>query len=82
MKATISYIVKDSTAIKDKTMFLASSSTKDSLTLNLSRQLIRYSTIKVMTATRQEVMTNYECERMTGVSTQEEPDTLMIYHTV
>ncbi|XP_014665031.1 PREDICTED: uncharacterized protein LOC106807252 [Priapulus caudatus] len=35
-----------------------------------------------MTATRQEVMTNYECEIMPGVSTQEEVDTLMIYHAV
>ena len=27
-------------------------------------------------------MTNYECEAMTGVSTQEEADTLMIHHAV
>jgi hypothetical protein len=82
VKGTKSYIVQDSTGIKDKKMFLASSSTKDSLTLYLSHQLIRYSNVKVMTATRQEVMTNYECETMTSVSTQEEADTLMIYHAV
>ena len=82
VKGSKSYIVQDSTGIKDKKMFLASSSTKDLLTLYLSHQLIRYSTVKVMTATRQEVKTNYECETMTGVSTQEEADTLIIYHAV
>ena len=35
-----------------------------------------------MTVTRHEVMTNYECENITGVSTQEEADTLMIYRAV
>ena len=35
-----------------------------------------------MTATRQEVVTNYQCENMTGVSTQEEAGILMIYHPV
>ena len=58
VRVTKSYIVQDSTGIKDKKTFLASSSTKDSLTLYLSHQLIRYSAVKVMTATRQEVMTN------------------------
>ena len=82
VKGTRSYIVQDSTGIKDKKMFLASSSTKDSLTIYLSHQLIHYSTIKVMTATRQEVMTNYDVEPMAGVSTQEEADTLMMYHAV
>ena len=82
VKGNKSYIVQDSTAIKDKKIFLASSSTKDSLTLYLSDQLIRYSTAKVMTATRQAVMTNYDCETMPCVSTQEEADTLMIYHAI
>ena len=53
-----SHIVQDSTGITDKKTFLASSSTKDSLTLYISHQLIRYSAVKVMTATRQEGMTN------------------------
>ena len=35
-----------------------------------------------MPATRKEVMANYEVETMTGVSTQEEADTLIIYHAV
>ena len=43
-------------------MFLTSSSIKDSPTLYLSHQLIRYSTVKVMTTTRPEVMTNYGCQ--------------------
>ena len=77
VRVTKSYIVQDSTGIKDKKTFLASSSTKDSLTLHLSHQLIRYSAVKVMTATRQEVMTNYECETMPGVSTQEDMRTLL-----
>ena len=46
-----SYIVQDSTGIKDKKRFLASSSTKDSLTLYLSHQLICYSAVKGITAT-------------------------------
>ena len=82
VRVTKSYIVQDSTGIKDKKTFLASSSTKDSLTLYRSHQLIRYSAVKVMTATRQEVMTNYECETMPGVSTQEDADTIMIHHAV
>ena len=43
VRVTKSYIVQDSTGIKDKKTFLASSSTKDSLTLYLSHQLICYS---------------------------------------
>jgi len=39
VKVTKSYIVQDSTSIKDKKMFLASSSTNDSLTLYLSISL-------------------------------------------
>ena len=58
VRVTKSYIVQDSTGIKDKKTFLASSSTNDSLTLYLSHHLIRYSAVKGMTATRQEVMTN------------------------
>ena len=80
VRITKSYIVQDSTGIKDNNTFLAI--TKHSLMLYLSRQLIRYSAVKVMTATRQEVMTNYECEAMPSASTQEEVDTLMIHHAV
>ena len=35
-----------------------------------------------MTATRQEVMTNYEYEAMPSASIQEEAETLMIHHAV
>ena len=82
LRVTKSYIVQASTGIKDKNTFLASSSTDDSLTLYLSYQLIRFTAVTVITATRQEVMTNYECEAMTSVSTQEEAGTLMIHHAV
>ena len=82
VKVTKSYIVQDSTGIKDNKTFLASSSTKDSLTLYLSNQLIRYSAVIVMAATIHEVITNYECETMPCGSTHEEADTLMIHHAV
>jgi hypothetical protein len=36
----------------------------------------------VMTALRQVLQTDFECERMAGVSTQEEADTLKMYHAV
>ena len=77
---TKSYIVQDSTGIKDNNTFLAI--TKDSLMLYLSHQLIRYCAVKVMTATLQEVMTNYECEAMPSASIHEEADTVMIHHAV
>ena len=80
VRITKSFIVQDTTGIKDNNTFLAI--TKDSLMLYLSHQLIRYSDVKVMTATRQEVMTNYECEAMPSASMQEEADTLMIHHAV
>ena len=73
-----SYVVQESTGSKDKDTLLAI--TKDSLTLYLSHQLIRYSAVKVMTATHQEVMKNCECEAMPSASTQEEVDTRMNYH--
>ena len=47
VRITKSYIVQDSTGIKDNNTFLAI--TKDSLMLYLSHQLIRYSAVKVMT---------------------------------
>ena len=69
--------------IKDKKLLLTRGSTKDSLTLYLSHQPIRNSTVvKVMTETLQEVKINYECKTVTDVSTEEEADILMIYHAV
>ena len=52
VRITKSYIVQDSTGIKDNNTFLYI--TKDSLLLYLSHQLIHYSAVKVMTATRQD----------------------------
>ena len=80
VRITKSDIVQDSTGIKDNNTFLAI--TNDSLMLYHSHQLIRYSAVKVMTATRQEDMTNYECEAMPSASIQEETNTLMIHHAV
>ena len=80
IKGTRSYIVDSSTRIREKRTFLASNDTKDSLTLYLAEQLIGTSTsAKLMAATRQSV-TNFECLTTTGVSTEEEADTLMILH--
>ena len=63
-------------------MSLSSTSTKDSLTIYLSDQLTRYSTTNVMTTKRKDVMANNKIQTMTGSSTQEKADTLMIFHAV
>ena len=82
-KGCRSYSVEHQTRITDKKMFLSSNKTKDSLTLYLAQQLIDNSKItNLMTATRRSVMTKYECHDLPGVSTQEEADTLMIFHAV
>lgn len=77
-----SYKVDDSTQIRDESMFLASNATKDSLTLYLAQQLIDKSTMNTVTVTHKSVMANYDCQVATGLSTQEEADTLMILHAV
>ncbi|KAG0711912.1 hypothetical protein GWK47_019569 [Chionoecetes opilio] len=82
LKEIRSYKVEDSTQIRDKSTFLASNATKDSLTLYLAHQLIERSTVNMVTVTRKSVMVNYDCQVSTGVSTQEEADTLMILHAV
>lgn len=83
VKGVKSYIVEDSTRIKDQKSFLASNSTKDSLTIYLAQQLLGSTKIKnLLTATRMSVMTNYESTSTPGTSTQEEADTLMILHAV
>ena len=80
-KGIRSFEVDGSTRIRDKGTFLSSSDTKDSLTIYLAEQLINTSTTEnLMTATHKRVMTNFECLVTTGVSTQEEADTLMILH--
>lgn len=63
-------------------MFLADNATKDSRTLYLAQQLIEKSTANMVTVTRKSVMVNYDCQVTTGISTQEEADTLMIFHAV
>ena len=83
VKAIRSYIVEDSTAINDKSLFLSSNATKDSLTLYLAQQLINQSSIqKLVTVTRSSVMKNSDVYVSTGVSTQEEADTIMVLHAV
>ena len=82
MKEIRSYNVEDSTQIWDKSTILASNATKNSLTLYLAQQLIDKSTVKAVTVTHKSVMANYDCQATTGVSTQEEADTLMILHAV
>ena len=82
VKEIRSYNVEDSTRITDKSTFLASNATKDSLTLYLAQQLIDKSTVKAVTVTHKSVMANYDCQPTTGLSTQEEADTLMILHAV
>ena len=74
------YMVEDSTRMKNKKVFLSSNETKDSLTLYLAHQLSVNNTTTwcVMTATSMSVRTNYACDVMTGVSTQEEADTLRL----
>ena len=82
-KGIRSYKVEHSTVIRDKNTFLSSNSTKDSLTMYLAQQLIDGSTLNnLVTVTCRGVMTNSNCSVMTGVSTQEEADTLMIMHAV
>ena len=58
MEEIRSYNVEDSTQIRDKSTFLASSATKDSLTLYLAQQLIDKSTVKAVTVTHESVMAN------------------------
>ena len=82
LKEIRSFKVEDSTQIKDKTMFLASNITKDSLTIYLAQQLIDNSTVKVVTATRMDVLVNHDTVVTTNVSTQEEADTIMILHAL
>jgi len=82
-KGIRSYIVQDSTCIRDKGTFLASNDTKDSLTLYLAQKLIDMSTAgNLVTVTCSGVVTNSDCPVSTGVSTHEEADTLMILHAV
>eukprot|EP00112_Aurelia_sp_Birch-Aquarium-sp1_P013562 Seg2881.2 transcript_id=Seg2881.2/GoldUCD/mRNA.D3Y31 product="hypothetical protein" protein_id=Seg2881.2/GoldUCD/D3Y31 len=74
------YKVDDNTKIKSIKQFLASSVTKDSLTLYLSHVLIEHADAHIITATHLAVMSNCQEVVSPGVSSQEEADTLMIFH--
>jgi len=78
------YIVEDATKIKNGNtkVFLASAETKDSLTKYLAQVLVRKCCVHVITATRFSVLSNRTCSVFPGVSTQEEADTLLIWHAV
>src|SRR5437867_10538582 len=57
-KGIRSYVVEDSTVIRDKDVFLSSNSTKDSLTLYLAQQLVHLSAVdKLVTVRCRSVMT-------------------------
>ena len=74
-------IIEDDTPIKDTQKFLSSKKTKDGLTLFLADKLIKLCKKPVVTATRKEVLTNStEQQASTGVSSNEEADTLMMVH--
>lgn len=76
------YKVEDSTQIRDKSTFLASNTTKDSLTVYLAQQLIERGTVNMVTVTSKSVMANYDCQVSTGFSTQEEAEILILLHAV
>ena len=81
-KHPTSYLVTDSTPIKDKKIFLSSNATKDSLTLFLAEKLIDRSVSNShVTATRKAVLRNDGQPSMEPCS-HEEADTLMIYHAM
>ena len=74
------YKVEDSTKIRNNKSFLGSIVTKDSLTLYLAQKLIDNAQVHVITASHRSVMSNRAGDVNTGVSSQEEADTLMILH--
>ncbi len=74
---------EDTTKLRDIKSFLASTPTKDSLTLYLSQKLTELAKIQVIVATRRSVSLNRSGELNPGVSSQEEEaDTLMVLHGV
>jgi hypothetical protein len=74
-------LVEDSTPIRNKSAFLTSNKTKDQLTIYLADKAVKYCNHPIVTATRKDVLTNNPSNPpTTGVSTQEEADTLMIPH--
>ena len=82
LKEISSFKVEDLTKIISKSMFLASSATKDSLTLYLAKKLVDNSDVNIIAVTHRNVMVNYNCHVATNVSTQEEADKLMILYAI
>lgn len=75
--------VEDSTPISNIKEVMASKNTKDHLTLYLAEKVICCCKKPVVTVTRKDVLTNVpEYHPTTGVSTQEEADTLMLPHAL
>ena len=74
--------INDATPIKDTTKFLTSKNNKDQLTVFLADKAINECKKPVVTATRQHVLSNTRHKPTTGVSTQEEADTLMMPHAL
>ena len=80
--STRAYIVDDISPIHDSKLFLANNKTKNSLTFYLANKVLQLK-IPVVTVTRLHVKSNMiNVQPPTGVSTQEEADTLIILHTV
>jgi len=74
--------IDDATPIRDTKKMLASSTTKDHLTLFLAQKAIALCKKPVVTATRQDVLTNhpqFQPRAHSGPCTQEEADTLRFY---
>ncbi|KAL5016812.1 hypothetical protein ScPMuIL_006401 [Solemya velum] len=77
------FLVDDSTPIRDRKKFLASKTTKGSLTLFLADKVIKHCKTPVITVTRRDVLSNsFDIQPTVGVSTQKEADTLMMLHAL
>ena len=78
--SVIAYIVDDTTPIHDSKLFLANNETKDSLTFYLENKVLQLK-IPVFTVTCLHVKSNMNnVQPSTGVSTQDEADTLIMLH--
>ena len=78
--SAIAYIVDDTTPIHDSKLFLANNEIKDSLTFYLANKVLQLK-IPVVTVTRLHVKINMNnVQPSTGVSTQNEADTLIMLH--
>ena len=76
------FFVEDRTCIRDKHICISSKDTEDSLTLYLAQQLINQSNSEnLVTVIHRNGIAN-SGSHVTGVSTQEEVDTIMILHAV